>query len=679
MKATFTHSSGSPVFIIPGNSDDLSRIFGGTYLKQRNAWMYPAYPPLLEKVQNDFQILKIDYDDAAKDYLSQVKTYDQWFSEVQQEPVLGPFPNYAYQKEGIAELLYNYRWLLRWGMGTGKTKVVVETLNKLRCKALIIGPVISLPKWANELNIHSNGTLLSIILTGTTRQKKIETLRKAIDENYDVLLTTYETARLYGNTLLSPTVTKAIKHSRLPIPTVVQKLLLGLTVNDALAIIESYQNLIPLIQIRKHAATLARDLCLFDFPYEMIVLDESHRIKNTRSMRTKAVAELCKKAPRRYLLTGTVTLGNPLDVYPQLQALAKYICPENYHTYKLKFCAISPFNEHVITGYKNMHILSQRINSISSEKRIDDCVDLPELRDVDITFELTPAQLRDYNSLVCHADLDFGEFGILKDLNGGVRLNKLLQICSGFLYVQNAIAKQICDTCEHVMNCVVSDIQPGTKRCARYEELKGLIQTHTLRYPVNPKLTALEDLLEDLLENPEEKVVIWTNLDAEMDDIATLLRTKGYSYVRIDGSTTSNSESLVKVFNEDTTCRVYLGQESTGISIDLVSARYAVYYSRSWSLDHWLQSRAREYRIGQTRKTVIYRLCAKQSVEVQQLLALDAKQDVAKMLTKKVNCAVCDCYKNCLKDNITPWSSGCVYKSKVRRETVTPEVMKTWK
>lgn len=679
MEATFALSAGTPVFIIAGNLDILSRIYGGTYLKQHNAWMYPAYPPFLEKVKSDFETLGVQYDAAAQAHLDKIRPYSEYLLEVQNSVPLGPYPNYDHQNEGVAELLYNYRWALRWEMGTGKTKVAIEALNVLRQKTLIIAPVVAIDNWVAEIALHSNGTLKTAVLKGTTRQKKLEALEKAIAGPCDVLLTTYDAARLYGVHVIPPKIIKYLESCRLPTPIAVQKLLLGLSEKHALEVLDDYQHIVPLTTIKRKVETLPKDLCLTDFPYKIIILDESHRIKNIRSKRTKAVMELCKRAARRYLLTGTISMGNPLDLYPQMSALARYMCPEEYLYYKNKFCIVSPNNTHIITGYKHLNIISQRINSISSEKLIDDCVDLPELRDVDILFNLSPEQLRDYNALVKRVDLDFGEYGQLSNLNGGVRLNKLLQICSGFLYVKDETAGQVCDICQHVMHCVRNSIAPGTKQCTRYEELKGMLEKNTLKYVQNPKLEALSDLLEDLLDDPAEKVVIWANMVAEMDDIERLLKKLGYAFVRVDGSTTNRIKTLVNNFDTDPNCRVYLGQESTGIAINLVAARYAVYYSRSWSLEHWLQSRAREYRIGQTRKTVVYRLCARESVEVQQLIALDNREDIAKMLTEKVSCALCNRYANCLKEKIIPWSAGCVYLSNISRKTVSPEVIRSWK
>lgn len=668
MKASFAHINKSPAFVVEGNHPNLSRIFGGTYIKKSNVWVYPAYPPFLDNVLADFSTLQVPLDDSARAHCESITPFHELVETLQSTPPLGPHTNYEHQFPGVAELVYYHRWALRWGMGTGKTKVVIEALNYLKGKkALIIAPTVALDNWLQELETHSAGSIRALSLVAASKKKKLEILSRAIEEDFQVLVTTYDTARIYGTISIPAAVEKVIKKNPTPVTAHMRNILQGLSEADALEILNDYYQVTSMAKIKEKVKGFTKDLSLEDFPYEILVLDESHRVKNIWSKRTKTILNLAKRAPRRYLLTGTISMGNPLDLYPQMNVLAKYLCPEDYVTFKKKFCTLSPYDEHIVTGYKNLNIINHRINSISSEKRIDDCIDLPELTDVDIHYDLSLEQKKDHNSLVQGFELDFGEYGSLHKLNGGVKLNKLLQVCSGFLYVTNKVAEEVCNDCPHVISCVVTDIQPTTKKCLRYEEFKHLEKRHTLRYPTNPKLKALQDLLSDLLSDPCEKVVIWATFETELDDIQNLLKEEGIQHVRVDGSTTSNIKNLAEEFNTNPDCRVYIGQISTGIAINLVSARYAVYYSRSWSLEHWLQSRAREYRIGQTRKTVVYRLCAPDSIEAQQLLALDNREDIAQLLTQKVDCLVCTNYSECLAQKIVPWSSRCVYQSKVVR------------
>jgi SNF2 family DNA or RNA helicase len=678
MKATLSRAGEAPIFIIPDVSPHLARVYASVYLKKHKAWMFPAYPPFLEMVLNDLRALDVEFDEHATDYLEKLPTQAQLLKQVKEAPVLGPFTSYAHQFEGTAELLRNPRWALRWEMGTGKTKVAVDALIHLQRKALVIAPSIALDNWVREVRVQSGGTLSVVAIEGATKAKKLKIVERAIAGEFDVVVASYDMARLYGVPTHSKHVEELLGSTVIPMSTQVKNMLKQVDDETADKIYAAWKGMAKMSVLQAMTDAAIRPNLLQTIPFEVIILDESHRIKNIKSKRTKIITALGKKAHHRYLLTGTMSMGNPLDLYPQLAFLARYICPESYFDFKKLFCTVAPYNENIVTGYKNLHILNERLNTISSARSINDCVDLPELQDIDIKFSLTKEQIRDYNSIQRNIGLDFGAYGTVKNFNGGVRLNKMLQICSGFIYAKDDHAAQVCDDCLHLFECVERVINPGTKKCKRYAELKGLIVTNTLRYPVNPKLETLKGLLEDLLEDPAEKVVIWANLDAEMDDIEALLIKQKLQYVRVDGSTSSKISALVNTFDNDPNCRVYLGQESTGIAINLVVARYAVYYSRSWYLEHWLQSRAREYRIGQTRKTVIYRLVADNSLEISQLIALDTRQDIAKMLSEQVNCLLCDSYVTCAPKGITAWSSKCKYKKVVDRTAIKPERIQSW-
>jgi len=291
-----------------------------------------------------------------------------------------------------------------------------------------------------------------------------------------------------------------------------------------------------------------------------------------------------------------------------------------------------------------------------------ECVDLPERRFEIVEFELSPAQRRDYNYVVNNWAIERPDAPDLDIQNGAIRVSKLLQLCSGFVYVPQDTG--ICDTCGKVGLCVGRRILPGTKGC----DLKHLVDPadrETLRYTPNPKLKTLESLLDGIV--PSSKTLIWAAHTAELDDIEELLRKNKWKYVRVDGSTTGKIKEMEKVFQEDDTCRVYLGQISTGIAITLTAATYTIYYSRSWKPDDRDQSLGRNFRIGQTQKTVVYDICGAKTLEVQQLIALKNKDDVSKLLTEKINCTLCREYQRCVDDGTKPWADKCVLSTGAKR------------
>jgi len=58
--------------------------------------------------------------------------------------------------------------------------------------------------------------------------------------------------------------------------------------------------------------------------YETLVLDESHRIKSPKAIRTIAAFKLMKRIPRVYALSGTPIPNRPIELWPLLHGLGIY-------------------------------------------------------------------------------------------------------------------------------------------------------------------------------------------------------------------------------------------------------------------------------------------------------------------------------------------------------------------
>jgi SNF2 family DNA or RNA helicase len=668
----------TPVFLIPGNKmDSWGHVFGAQYVEKLRSWVCPAYRPFLDNVIRDIDTLNENVLSAEtkNEAYAQALTKEDWLAHNAQNPPPGSIISYEHQKEGTAELLANYRWYLRWEMGTGKTKVAVDALTYLKTKTIVICPVIAINTWHREIALHSAGTLTSIAIIGTPKQK----MNKLVEaKDFDVVIMSYDTARMYSIPVLCAEAQGLRKKSQV-----------GTTKNhtrvlDAVALIHSIKDQIALLTSYYAGKATADEIVklvdqlnggtvpfLSGLTFDTIILDEAHRVKNIRSQRTKAINALATRASRRYLLSGTPTVGDPRDFYTQLRILSPFLMPEEWHNFVPKFCDISPHNKHIVRGYKNMNIINERVNSVSSERKLTNCVSLPPRKDIDIRYSLTGNQLMDYNVAVRDCQIHIGLGKNLDFKHGAIRLTKLMQMCSGFYYMPKAATGNYCDTCEHLFECVSKNIEPGTNRCSNAEA--KIIEI--IKYKENPKLEALKDLLEDLLEDPEHKVIIWGNYTEELDDVEKLIKKMKFEYVRVDGTNTQHIKKYEERFQTDKECRVYLGQIHTGIAVTLTAAKYSVYYSRAWSLDAWDQSRGRNFRIGQTQKTVVYRLVGSYSVERQQLIALDNRHDIATVLTKRVECVVCDEYEACLKKEIAPWCEGCVLDARMAKYMTKPEVI----
>jgi SNF2 family DNA or RNA helicase len=146
----------------------------------------------------------------------------------------------------------------------------------------------------------------------------------------------------------------------------------------------------------------------------------------------------------------------------------------------------------VVTGFKNINILNERVNRIAIRKTKEECLDLPPRTIIDIPIELSAEQKKLYNKMVEEMQVDLQEFfdseSVLAVQNAAVLLNKLAQVTSGFV-IDSQRKADICDLCPHLVKCVDANIQPYTAKC-QVEQKSPPGMLNILKE--NPKLTALE-------------------------------------------------------------------------------------------------------------------------------------------------------------------------------------------
>jgi SNF2 family DNA or RNA helicase len=625
-------------------------------------WYLPAYPPSIRYTLEDCALLeKEEY--LPTELFDFLKTHNMDKIKETISAFDWPCKSYEHQLEGLATIIYNYRQGLRFDMGCGKTKIVVDQINFLKEKSLVTCPRVGLYNWKNEIEMFAPNLTCVVLDSSFSSKKMKEQLDLAV--NADVVICTYGLTATTGVPHLKRNVLIDAKNHRLaPTPTITAELK---KVSDAklqLKWLTEWRNGRKIRDIRDEINNMNLGIqWISQLPYTQIVADESHRIKTNASQQTQACLKLAEKASRRILLSGTMSHGNVLDVYPQMKFMAKYTFDMNYTEYKKHFCISNKLNVNIVVGYKNIDHINRVINRYTIERKLEDCVDMPERTFITLEYTVSKQQKQDYNTLVEVGELNLEDELIVHCDNNAVKINKLLQICSGFLYINPE--EDVCDTCDYtqVAFCVEHSVTPGTGLC----KLKGKIpatQRITYYYKNNPKLERLDELLIDLL--PNGKCIIWAVFQAELDYIENNLKTNNRGYVRVDGSTVDNS-AAVKRFNTDPTCVVYLAQISTGIMITLNAAKYSIYYSRDYSLEHREQSLYRNYRINQDKKTVVYDLCGSSTLEVQQMTALKNKVNTAELMTKKIDCAICNNYGDCLKNSTQPWENGCVLQSKVNK------------
>jgi len=670
---------GTPCYAIRTDQAVAQKIHGATFDRENARWLYPAYAPFDVRVFHDINIAfkGISWSaEATAQHLACVASEEALRQGVPPPGLSFVTKPFDHQREGVNFLYYRPRAALLWAMGTGKSKVIVDYFSLFPGeRMLIITPKVTLHNWVREFNIHGRGEKIGVL--DGERDDKLELLHNY--RQYQVIVASYASARNFGFPILQKRTLAAIKAAgerrkltesgSINLAAACRKLS---DAEDQIKLVEMWAQGATMVDVNK-AANMTRSAVpqyIGDMEYHHIVADESHNLLSNTSDQTKAVKALARKAARRTIASGTVALGDPLHLYAQLQVLSSALTPENYLDFQNFFVTYHPYNKHKVLGYKNLPLLNERLDRVATRKTREECLTLPERQIFDLTFELEGDQRALYNKLVTENGADLAalfEDGTcnLEIANRAVLLNKLGQVCSGFIL--EPIDTGVCNGCPKLAKCVTESIRPYSTRCT---ETSGPAPTREVRLKANPKLALVDELLDEVCAEASNKVIIWAQHTAELTHLEELLEKRKLPFVRVDGAATKVQQK-VDAFNKDPALRVYLGQVATGIGITLTAATTTIYYSTDWSLGTYLQSLDRNYRAGQTKKVVVYRLFGKDSVELFKAAVLEEKEELRMNLSAKLACSACPDQQRCAKDGVALFDKACRFSRSLRRTTAT--------
>lgn len=323
----------------------------------------------------------------------------------------------------------------------------------------------------------------------------------------------------------------------------------------------------------------------------IIVCDESSKIKNPQTAQAKSLHRLGKQTKYNVILTGTPITNNPLDFFSQYKFLDESIYGSSYFLFRARYAILGGYQRHQIVGYQNLAELVTKAHRIAFRIKMADAVDLPPYIDEIRSIRLEDKAQAIYSNIAkkCYAELACGEVAVRNVLTQLLRLSQ----CTGG-YVRN--------------------------------DIDGIIQEVS-----SAKLKALEDVLDSCIEEGK-KVVVFARFVPEIDAIEKLLKKKGISYSLIKGDVKDRNEQ-VSQFQTDSNIKVFVGQlQTTGMGLTLTAASVAVYYSLDFSFSNYEQSRARIHRIGQDKKCIYIHLVCKGTIDEKIMHALKHKGNIAKLM-----------------------------------------------
>lgn len=460
---------------------------------------------------------------------------------------------WAHQHQAIERAKDMPAFALFFEAGTGKTRTTIE-LIKQKCavqgrtlRTLVLTPTVVTYNWKKEFAKYSNIPNDQVIVLHGSGQDRLRQLERT--PSYFVVVCNYESLLMDG-------------------------------------VFNALKNWAP----------------------EIVVADESHRIKNPRAQRTKRAIAVSTMAQYRYILSGTPILQNQADLFAQYMFLDHgATLGKNFFTFRNlwftdKNAELRKRNKLVtwpnwVPKKAKEEDFQKKILSLAMSVKKSECLDLPPLIKTQLEVELSPEQKKAYKQMKDDYITFINSTAFTAQL-AVTKAMRLQQIVSGFVMGE--------DEKIHV-------------------------------FENTPREKALLELLEDI--TPSEKVLVWACWRANHESLRRLLTKNGIEFRELLGDSSATArDRAIQDFREDESVRVLIGsQAAAGIGINLVEASHSIYYSRGFSLEHDIQSEARNYRGGSEVHAKVTRidLVAPGTIDESITDALLRKQEISESIIGK--------------------------------------------
>ena len=162
----------------------------------------------------------------------------------------------------------------------------------------------------------------------------------------------------------------------------------------------------------------------------------------------------------------------------------------------------------------------------------------------------------------------------------------------------------------------------------------ALKKTDQARKYLSGKWELFREILQECLD-AGLKVVVFTQYLGMIDMMERHLKELGVDYVKLTGASVQRGD-IVDRFNEDETCRVFLGSlKAGGTGIDLVGGSVVIHYDRWWNAAREDQATDRVHRIGQKRAVQVFKLITEGTLEEKIAAIIDRKRDLMESIVQE--------------------------------------------
>lgn len=323
-----------------------------------------------------------------------------------------------------------------------------------------------------------------------------------------------------------------------------------------------------------------------DWPFDMVVVDESSSFKSHKAKRFKSLAGVSSRITRMVLLTGTPSPNGLNDLWAQVFLLdGGERLGRRYTQFRERYFDPGDRGNNVIYNYKAKHGSEQsilgKISDICISMKAEDYLQLP-----DITFHEVPVEL-DVRAQKAYAELERKMVLELPDDGDDISVtsaaalsNKLLQLANGAVYDED----------------------------------------HSVHEVHNCKIEAFLELVESLQGKP---VLVFYNFQHDRD---RLLKVLGKTGLRVRELKKPKDEDD---WNSRQTDILLTHPASSAYGLNLQQGgNHVIWFGLTWNYELYTQANKRLHRQGQMEKVIVHHLVCPGTRDEDVMQALSRKDDV---------------------------------------------------
>ena len=339
---------------------------------------------------------------------------------------------------------------------------------------------------------------------------------------------------------------------------------------------------------------------------DILILDESHRMKSAKAQRTIAALEIAQTAERIWCLTGTPITNRPVELWNMLHMLD----PEYWKSrswYVKRYC-----NAHQETvGYRH----PRRVWDEGGASNLDELQErlrksvMVRRRKADVLKEL-PAKTR---SII---ELDATKYGAVLAEEARVTIASRESVAA----IRKRMLRLDPKHHDEAYKAAVAELHASFT--VAFTEISRVRHLTALA-----KVGDVVDFVEDALES-ERKVILYAHHLDVNDRCAKALNP--YGVVTLTGADSQEARNeAIRRFQEDPAIRVFIGStQAAGLGITLTAASTVIFAELDWVPANLSQAEDRAHRIGQASSVSVYHLVVDGSLDARMASVIVEKQDI---------------------------------------------------